>query len=276
MGLNTAFPSSEPAEAAFCVQTAFILYRQLGGSILLYLAVLALNRGRIHWPETKRDGLMIVLQGVSGIWINQFLFLLGLSHTTPNLAAVFQPLCPVVVVLLAVALGFERPTWRKIIGVVFGVGGAFLMAGLSVFQGDASDTAGVFILIAQVIASAVWLLLLKGSYDRYDPLVLTAHQYGWANQHLDATVVGLYGLVQPFATAVINYVVSHATVAAREYYGAATVTVGLGFVLWDQRRRLAAEEEEEEEEEGAARLATNKQAKAAGLSMAAGQIQSNG
>ena len=178
MGLNTAFPSSEPAEAAFCVQTAFILYRQLGGSILLYLAVLALNRGRIHWPETKRDGLMIVLQGVSGIWINQFLFLLGLSHTTPNLAAVFQPLCPVVVVLLAVALGFERPTWRKIIGVVFGVGGAFLMAGLSVFQGDASDTAGVFILIAQVIASAVWLLLLKGSYDRYDPLVLTAHQYG--------------------------------------------------------------------------------------------------
>jgi len=29
----------------------------------------------------------------------------------------------------------------------------------------------------QVIASSVWLLLMKGSYRKYNALVLTAHQY---------------------------------------------------------------------------------------------------
>ena len=89
IGMNTDFPSTESQEEQFCQQTVFILYRQAGAALLLYPVLLILN-GRIHWPESWRDAMWILLQGISGIYVNQFLFLLGLARTTPNLAAIFQ------------------------------------------------------------------------------------------------------------------------------------------------------------------------------------------
>lgn len=181
----------------FCQQTVFILYRQGGATLLLYPALLVMFR-RVHWPENWRDALRITLQGISGIFVNQFLFLLGLARTTPNLAAIFQPLCPVVTVGLAVLLRYERLTWRKSLGVLLGVGGAFLMAGLSIFHGASSDTIGVFLLMVQVFASAVWLLLMKGSYQKYDALVLTAHQYLVSTVCVGLTSISCYREAEVF------------------------------------------------------------------------------
>lgn len=78
--------------------------------------------------EVPRDGALarrLVLQGVTGIWIVQYLFLLGVGRTSDNIGAVMAALTPAAVVLVAVVIRMESLTWRKLLGVAVGVAGAF-------------------------------------------------------------------------------------------------------------------------------------------------------
>ena len=62
------------------------------------------------------------------MYVTQYFFVLGLGHTNPNTAAIFQPLSPAVVVVLAFVFGVERLTWRKVLGFAIGVGAAVCVA----------------------------------------------------------------------------------------------------------------------------------------------------
>ena len=53
----------------------------------------------------------------------------------------------------------------------------------------------------------------------------------WACIHLEASTVGLYGLVQPFSTALIAYFANGTTVAPREFGGAVRVFVSISLAL---------------------------------------------
>ena len=60
----------------------------------------------------------------SGIYVGQFLFIVGLKLTTANIAAIYQPLCPVFTVLVALALRMEKFTYAKLVGIVLAVSGS--------------------------------------------------------------------------------------------------------------------------------------------------------
>ena len=128
-----------------------------------------------------RVGLTDGAQGVLGIFVNQYFFLLGLGHTNPTVAAVFQPLCPVATAMMGVAVGYEGMAWRKGLGFVLGVGGAMVMLPRSVWHGGGSaahgDGLGVILLTLNVLAGSVYLLMMKRSYSAFSPLTITAYQY---------------------------------------------------------------------------------------------------
>lgn len=149
--------------------------RIVGATLLMILAGMLLPSSVAPRESiAKADRKKIIVASFLMITINQGLYILGISYTSPIDSAVMSTLTPVFTMVCA-AIFINMPiTWMKALGVGLGLGGALMMVlgGTEASQTAVNPMLGdVMCLIAQLCA-ALYYVLFKDIINRYSPFTL--------------------------------------------------------------------------------------------------------
>ena len=170
-GINYTF-AKEVMTGGYLKPFGFILTRVSGAVLLFWLVSSAIRTEKI----ARADMFKLALCGLTGVAINQMLFFKGLDLTTPINAAIIMTINPVLVLLLSAFFLSERINFIKVIGVLLGLTGAFLL----ITQGhihnihliDSSTSLGNLLVLINAASYGVYLILAKPLMQKYSPLTV--------------------------------------------------------------------------------------------------------
>ena len=165
-GINTPF-----AKDALNVVGPNILstFRFFGCALLFWLFSFI-----FRVPKTdKKDIALLCLASLLGIVFNLFLFILGLSNTTPTNASIIVSMTPIFTMIMAAMFLKEPMSLKKILGVVLGLSGALILiftkqSSSSVYA--ANNILGIVFCLISGISYAVYLTLFSKLIKRNHPV----------------------------------------------------------------------------------------------------------
>lgn len=201
-----------------------------GDIAILRYAIAAPGFAYILWRArglpglTRGDAARVAAAGLL-IVVGYHMFLnIGTRYTTSGIAALVVALAPGMTMILAFALGLDRVTTRRVVGLAVAFAGVAIVIALgSGRELSLEGTKGPLIVLGAPIAFALYNVILKPLLSRYDLLALTAA----------TSLVGIVGLV-PFARGSTADAVTGATAteAALLLYLGVLATF-LGYIFWN-------------------------------------------
>jgi len=150
-------------------------WRVAGGSLILGLLALLLY-GRRMLPA-RADLPRFIACAWLGVALNQGLFLVGLSHSTPVNAALVMALIPVFTFVIAAALGQEAFSGLRAIGVLIALAGLLPLVFADGFHSLGRYGFGNLLMVANALSYSFYLVLTKPLTRRYPPVVIIAWSY---------------------------------------------------------------------------------------------------
>ncbi len=119
----------------------------------------------------RKDIPRFFLCSVTGVVLNQVLFVKGLSLTSAIHASLLALVTPVLIIFIAAWILKEKLTWVKISGIILGISGAVIL----ILMKDISHTASNIILgdvlvILNAISYAFYFVLVKPLMIKYSPV----------------------------------------------------------------------------------------------------------
>ncbi len=130
------------------------------------------RRRKLHWHELPK----LIALGAIGVGMNQFFFVLGINNTSVTHAAFILPLTPVLTMLLSAALGQEKITTAKVVGMSIAFSGVLVLQFSR--QPDRSATLfGDFLLLIGVLSFASYIVFGKRATALYDGITVTTIAY---------------------------------------------------------------------------------------------------
>ncbi|OIV92911.1 hypothetical protein TanjilG_00088 [Lupinus angustifolius] len=249
-------------------QLVFCVFRDLIALSIL-VPVAFFHERRTRPPLTKDLLISFFLLGLTGIFANQLLFVIGLSYTNPTYASAIQPAIPVFTFLFAVVMGTERVNLRryeglaKVGGTVISVSGAVAMVlyrgpaligytdSVHVAQNETSANVhaepsgwfisglenlglgyfhlGVICLIGNCICMAAYIAILAPVLKKY-PANLSATAYSYFFGAILMATVSLFA-----ANELNDWILTPTEVLAVFYSGTIASAVNYGLMTWCNR-----------------------------------------
>lgn len=121
----------------------------------------------------RKDVGRFILCGLTGIALNQLLFLKGLQLTYPIHASLLMLVTPIIIIIAAAWLLKERLTSFKIAGLVSGLFGAAILISSRSSGGAAADPVlGDILVIINAASYAVYFILVKPLMTKYPPIMI--------------------------------------------------------------------------------------------------------
>lgn len=145
---------------------------------LFYGALFLLWPGRPKLPPTSRQWLMLGMTALMGITLNQIFYLEGLAHTSVTHAGLIQAVGPIMVLLLAAALGRESLTLRNCAGMGVAFAGVAILLTGGPSSKNGAHWSGDLILLAAGASFAYYTILTKDVAAEYDPRTLSMLVFG--------------------------------------------------------------------------------------------------
>lgn len=144
---------------------------RVGVSVILFWLLFILKPGDVKIQKTDR--LRLFWCALTGIAINQLLFLKGLSLTYPIHASLLQLTTPILIVFFAAWVLKEQIGPLKITGLLLGIGGAAVLV-LAKHKSAPGDNiiAGDLMILVNAISYTIYFILVKPLMFKYNAVVV--------------------------------------------------------------------------------------------------------
>lgn len=149
---------------------ALVCIRITTAAVILYVLQTLFIKERIR---SAKDYLKLAYFSVFGIVINQTLFLKGLSLTTAINATVLVTTIPVVTIVIALIMGREKKSFRKITGSILSFIGVLLLLGTERIDLNNQFFVGNLLVFINAVSFGVYLVIAKDILKRYHPATVT-------------------------------------------------------------------------------------------------------
>jgi drug/metabolite transporter (DMT)-like permease len=153
--------------------TGLVAIRMTLAAAVFLVVWAAQGRERVAPADLAR----IALYAFFGLVANQLLFIEGLARTTATNAVVMGASIPVFTVGVALALGRERATPWKLVGLVVALGGALGLTGAGFQAGGERMLAGNALVLANSLSYAIYLVLTRDILRRYRTMTVVAFTF---------------------------------------------------------------------------------------------------
>jgi drug/metabolite transporter (DMT)-like permease len=161
---------------AFSPVLLFCLRITMAG-VLILPVYLWEQRRRPQPSWTPRDVTQLIILGLFGVALNQFLFVVGLSRTSVAHSSIFANMTPILILLLASARGLERLTGWKLLGVTVALAGVVLLRKLDTNSHGEATLAGDFLTFCGALAFSIFTVLAKPQTKRYGGITVNTFAY---------------------------------------------------------------------------------------------------
>lgn len=145
---------------------------RVGISVILFWMLFLTNvkgSNKIHRVDIPR----FIICALSGVAINQMLFVQGLSLTYSIHAVLLMLTTPILITIIAAIVVKEKITGYKILGLSFGIAGAILLLTAHQNSGLATNVLlGNFLILINAIAYACYFVLVKPLMEKYNPIMV--------------------------------------------------------------------------------------------------------
>jgi drug/metabolite transporter (DMT)-like permease len=140
---------------------------RVGISLLLFWLVWMMGKSK---AGIKKEHIVrFLLCGLSGVAVNQMLFIKGLTLTSTIHASLLMLCTPLLITLLAFWVLKEKVTIAKAAGLALGIGGAVLLV-LSKEKSGTASLNGDLLIVLNAIAYTLYFILVKPLMNEYPPL----------------------------------------------------------------------------------------------------------
>lgn len=144
---------------------------RVGVSVLLLWSLFLFKPSGVAIKKEDRGRLLLC--AITGIAVNQLLFLKGLSLTYSIHASLLMLITPILIVFIAAWVLKERTGILKIAGLLLGIAGAMVLILSKDNSGTGSDIlSGDILIIINAISYTIYFILVKPLMLKYNPVVI--------------------------------------------------------------------------------------------------------